>query len=441
MQPSPTPVATIYTAYLAHPIVSIDSRKVSGGGLFFALKGERVDGNQYAAAALSAGADHVVVDDPDVVVEGDERYFYVADSLQALQQLATHHRNEFKMPVLAITGSNGKTTTKELVAAVMSRQYSVHATPGNYNNHLGLPLTILGMPAGTEFLILEMGANHVGEIAELCRIGRPTHGIVTNVGDAHLEGFGGREGVRRGKGELYDYLAAHGGVAFVNRDEEYLEQMAARVSRVIPYFTSQEPAPTVFGMEVKTLALQPRVAVAFLAGAEQPYRSESQLTGRHNLQNIKTAVAIGKYFKVPGTSIAAAIAGYHPDNHRSQWLTHREVSFYWDAYNANPSSVTAALTAFAERRDPNEAVVVLGEMRELGEASSAAHRRVVLRAGQVARTVLLVGEEMAEVAAEFDRPHFTDSSTLAEWFWRQDWRQRVVFVKGSRGNRLERLLE
>ncbi|CAH1000579.1 UDP-N-acetylmuramoyl-tripeptide--D-alanyl-D-alanine ligase [Neolewinella maritima] len=434
------PLADLYTNYLERRDVQIDSRQVRPGSMFFALQGA-ADGNRYAAAALEAGAAFVVVDDPGVVVQDDDRYLLVEDSLTALQQLARRHRSNYGMPVLAITGSNGKTTTKELIAAVMAQQYTVHATPGNYNNHIGLPLTILSMPETTEILILEMGANHQGEIAALCAIGQPTHGMITNVGEAHLEGFGGLAGVIKGKGELYDYLAAHGGVAFLNSDEPHLPTMAVGVERVVAYFTSESPSPLVPGMEIGTLAVHPAVRVVFLDEQRALLTATTQLSGQHNLQNVKSAIAIGKYFKVPGVRIVSALRDYQSRNHRSQVLEHRGVSFYWDAYNANPSSVLAALQGFAAGRDPQNSVVILGEMLELGEASAAAHRRVVLRAGQVARTVLLVGPELLAVAREFERPYFEDSRQLAEWFWQQDWSGRQVFVKGSRGNKLERLLE
>ncbi len=439
MKPSFRSIAELYAIYLQHSAVTIDSRKVSRDGLFFALRGT-TDGNRYAAAALEAGAAFVVVDDALVIPEGDARYLLVEDSLTALQELATHHRLEFRMPVLAITGSNGKTTTKELITEVMTREYSVHATPGNYNNHIGLPLTILSMPKGTEFLILEMGANHQREIAALCRIGRPTHGMITNIGDAHLEGFGGREGVRKGKGELFDYLAENRGVAFVNTDEDDLGDLSGKVERVVPYFTSTEPSPLVAGMEIRTDALNPSVRVSFLNESRELITTDTQLAGKHNLQNIKSAVAVGKYFKVPGASIALALRHYQPANHRSQWMHHRQVDFYWDAYNANPSSMAAALEGFAADVAPSNAVIILGEMLELGDYGAQAHRRVALRAGQIARTVVLVGEEMAPVAREFDRPHFHNSEELAAWFWKQDWTGKRVFVKGSRGNRLEKLL-
>lgn len=432
---------TLYDIYRRCNKVVIDSRKVTQGDLFVGLAGTQVQGNQFAAAALAAGAAYAIVDDPSVVVDGDARFLLVPDSLVALQHLATEYRRRHIMPVLAITGSNGKTTNKELIAAVMSRRYPVHATPGNYNNHLGLPLTILSTPEGTEMTILEMGANHQGEIAELCRIGRPTHGLITNIGEAHLEGFGGIEGVKIGKGELFTWLAQNKGVAFVNADEDHLLEMAAGLDRIVPYLESDAPSREEPGMETKVYALHPQLEVGFLDETGKLLRCTVALSGRHNLQNVKAAIAVGKYFKVPGRDIAAALTDYRPANHRSQTLEHRGVRFYWDAYNANPSSVEASLAGFAQDHDPAQAVVVLGEMLELGDAAPAAHRRVVLRAGQAARTVILTGPAMQAVAAEFDRPWFADSALLAAWFWEQDWADKTIFVKGSRGNQLERLLK
>ncbi|MEM9258786.1 MAG: Mur ligase family protein, partial [Bacteroidota bacterium] len=273
----------LYNIYLQCSTVRIDSRKVEPGDLFVGLAGTQVQGNAFAAKALAAGAAYAIVDDPSVVVAGDERYLLVEDSLAALQELAREHRRRHRMPVLAITGSNGKTTTKELVNAVMSRQYAVHATPGNYNNHLGLPLTVLATPTGTEMTILEMGANHQKEIAALCRIGLPTHGLVTNVGDAHLEGFGGREGVIIGKGELYDYLAETKGVAFVNADEDNLAKMASANQRIIYYEESAEPSPTEPAMEISVFAVHPNLVVGFLDENGALLRATLELSGRHNL--------------------------------------------------------------------------------------------------------------------------------------------------------------
>lgn len=433
--------AELYARYLEHPRVRIDSRKVGPGDFFVALAGTRVHGNFYAQSALDAGAAYALVDDAGVIPENDDRYLLVDNTLLALQQLARTHRNQRTWPVLAITGSNGKTTTKELIKAVMSRRYSVHATPGNYNNHIGLPLTILGAAPETEFLLIEMGANHQGEIAELCTIGQPSHGLITNIGDAHLEGFGGKAGIIAGKGELFDYLATHRGVTFVNANEDHLADMLHDDQRVVWFEDSEAPSGEVANLEIRSDALSPTIKVAFLGSPDALYTAEVQLNGRHNLQNVKAAVAVGKYFKVPGADIAAALTAYRPDNHRSQHLTHRGVDFYWDAYNANPTSVEAALAGFALEHSPSHSVVILGEMLELGPEAPAAHRRVVLRAGQVATTVLLVGEAMRAVADEFNRPWFEDSEALANYFWSRDWAGRMVFVKGSRGNKLERLLD
>lgn len=430
----------LYSIYLRHHSVKIDSRKVEPGDLFVGLAGTQVQGNQYAAAALRAGAAYAVVDDPEVIPAGDDRYLLVPDSLVALQNIALEHRKRDRMPVLAITGSNGKTTTKELVQSVMSQRYRVHATPGNYNNHLGLPLTVLSTPPETEMMILEMGANAQGEIAELCRLGRPTHGLVTNVGDAHLEGFGGREGVIKGKGELYDYLADTGGVAFVNEDEDHLRQMASGNSRIIFYKESTTPDRGEPAMEIKLVQLHPYIIVHFLSEEGENLTANVRLSGRHNFQNIKTAIGVGKYFKVPGVKIVRALEAYRSENHRSQELTYGGVSFYWDAYNANPSSVEAALDGFSFDYPPQRAVIILGEMLELGDISPAAHRQAALRAGQAGETVLLVGKAMEAVADEFNRPWFADSQQLATWFWRQNWAGKTVFVKGSRGNQLEKLL-
>lgn len=430
----------LYEVYQRHPRVRIDSRRVEAGDLFVGLAGTRVRGSAFAEAALAAGAAYAVVDDTEGLDAANERILVVEDSLVALQELAREHRRRHRMPVLAITGSNGKTTTKELVAAVMRQRYTVHVTPGNYNNHLGLPLTVLATPPAAEMIVLEMGANHQGEIAELCTIGLPTHGLITNIGLAHLEGFGGPEGVKKGKGELFRYLADNGGVAFVNDDEAHLGELAEGVERTVHYREAEVPNLGVTGMEIKIFALHPSIEVGFLDEEGAMVRCELALSGRHNLQNVKAAVAVGKYFKVGGAAIAAGLSGYRPANHRSQRLTHRGVDFYWDAYNANPSSVEAALAAFGLDYRPLDAVVVLGEMLELGDAAPAAHRRAVVRAGQVARTVLLVGDALRAAATEFGRPWFPDSTALSAWFYEQDWTGRTVFVKGSRGNRLERLL-
>ncbi|NJC26581.1 UDP-N-acetylmuramoyl-tripeptide--D-alanyl-D-alanine ligase [Neolewinella antarctica] len=436
-----TSEARLYEIYRQHPRVRIDSRSVEPGDLFVGLVGTQVNGNAYADKALTRGAGFVIVDDPTVVVAGDERFLLVPDSLVALQGMAISHRKNQRMPALAITGSNGKTTTKELARAVLARQYTVHATPGNYNNHLGLPLTVLGTPKGADILVLEMGANHQGEVAELCMIGRPTHGLITNIGEAHLEGFGGIAGVIAGKGELFDYLSTNRGVAFVNANEDYLSEMASKNGRVIYFQDSEVPDQEVAAIEIKVFSVHPRIHVGFLSSTGELIEAKLNLSGQHNLQNVKAAICIGKYFKVPALDIAAALRAYEPTNHRSQYLETGAVTFFWDAYNANPSSVVAAMESFSANHKPADSVVILGEMLELGPIAGVAHREVAFQAGKAADTVVFVGEAMREPAREFQRPWFADSFGLTDWFWQQDWSGRTVFVKGSRGNKLERILQ
>ena len=437
----PTSIPDLYQRFLeSQRVVSIDSRRISPGCLFFALKGERFDGNAYAAEALRQGASWAVIDDPAVAGE-HERFLWVDDALGSLQQLATHHRRQFDIPLLAITGSNGKTTTKELIAAVLFSQYRLHFTQGNLNNHIGVPLTLLAMPPETEVAVIEMGANHQGEIDLLCRIALPTHGIITNIGKAHLEGFGGIEGVKKGKSELYRFLAAHGGVAFINQDEPFLGELAAPVGKKVFYREAAEGEGDFDrGYGIRLLAEKPFIRAAFEAeGSDFPI--DSYLPGRHNFQNIKTAIAIGKYFKVPPAKIVRAIATYLPSNNRSQWLQQGTNSVLLDAYNANPTSMSHALQAFAgspgERR-----VAILGEMLELGAESAAEHRKVLEYARSLPEIdqVLTVGAGFAEASRALAIPHFPDLLELQRWLEDHPVEGASVLLKASRGVGLERIL-
>lgn len=428
----------LYELYLQHPRISTDSRTVQPGDLFFALHGDRFDGNRFAAAALERGAALAVVDDPGVVA--DERYLLVSDTLSSLQGLARHHRRQLPIPLLAITGSNGKTTTKELIAAVLGRHYRMHYTRGNLNNHIGVPLTLLSMPADTEIAIIEMGANHQGEIDALCRIAEPTHGLVTNVGQAHLEGFGGFEGVIRGKGELYRYLAENDGVAFVNIDEAHLQEMASPVRRQVQYTQSDTPDAMHSPMEVQLVQLHPHIRYAFLDERRELVSGDSHLSGKHNFQNVLTAVAVAKYFKVPGRLTLEAIADYVPSNNRSQQAEKNGVRFYLDAYNANPSSMEATLRNFSAVATAPRAVI-LGDMLELGSTTMQEHQRIgELARGQAYERTILVGPLFAPIAAQLQLPHFGDVTTLRDWFWQQDWTGYTVLLKASRGIGLDRLL-
>lgn len=434
-------ITELYQHYLIHPQVTTDTRKIEGGELFFALRGDRFDGNQYAAEALAKGAVLAVVDDPTVIEPAEaESYFLVEDVLLTLQQLARHHRRQLSIPIIAITGSNGKTTTKELVGAVMNQRYQTPYTQGNYNNHIGVPLTLLTIDAKADAAIIEMGANHQREIDFLCRIAEPTHGLITNIGKAHLEGFGGIEGVKKGKSELYRYLAEKDGVAFVNRDERFLEELAAPVTRKVFYESSNLPNSRYVPYELKCHSVQPNIKVAFLGPSGEWVEVKSELSGPHNFQNIMTAIAVGRYFKVPVEQIAEAIADYRPRNNRSEWREWQGIRVYLDAYNANPSSVEASLTDFAGLEGKPK-VVILGDMLELGAESREEHWKLAqLAVSLPLDEVILVGPEYAAAAQQLQLPHYASVDELKASFVPARWSGGYLMVKGSRAIALERLL-
>ena len=428
----------LYSHYLAADgLVSTDSRQPQPGTLFFALNGPSFRGAAFAAQALAAGASYAVVDDVALATTDPARYAYVPNPLVALQELARHHRRQFRIPVLAITGSNGKTTTKELVTAVLAHKFRVLATIGNLNNHIGVPLTLLRLRAGEhDFAVIEMGANHRGEIAKLCELAAPTYGLITNIGKAHLEGFGGVEGVALGKGELFDYLTRTGGTAFVNTLDARLPSLAAQVPAILSYPRLMDTYPATL------LSADPAVVLRLTDGTDVA----AQLTGDYNFPNLAAAAAVGQHFGISTAKIAAALAQYNPQNNRSQLLrTPAGNELILDAYNANPSSMAAALRSFAARpvAASHTKLAILGDMFELGDASAAEHHQLgQLLASLPLPQVLLIGPEMtgaAEVANHFQ--HFTTKAEAAEWLRTHPVRDRQVLVKGSRGMALETLVE
>ncbi|OGX87228.1 UDP-N-acetylmuramoyl-tripeptide--D-alanyl-D-alanine ligase [Hymenobacter glacialis] len=427
----------LYAHYLAaggH--VSTDSRQPQPGTLFFALNGPSFRGADFAPQALAQGARHAVVDDADLAATNPARYTFAPDPLLALQELARHHRQQFNIPVLAVTGSNGKTTTKELLTAVLAQQFQVLATIGNLNNHIGVPLTLLRLRTGQHnFAVIEMGANHRGEIAAYCEWARPTHGLITNIGKAHLEGFGGAEGVALGKGELFDYLARTGGTAFVNTLDAKLPGLAAAVPTRLTYPGAADAYPATL------LAADPAVALRLADGTN----IAAQLTGDYNFPNLAAAAAVGLHFGVSADKVATALARYNPQNNRSQLMrTAAGNELVLDAYNANPSSMAAALRSFAGRPAvPGQTkLVVLGDMFELGEESAAEHRLLgQLLAELQLPAVLLIGPEMAQAADAAKVQHFTTKAEAAEWLRQHPVRGQQVLVKGSRGMALETLVE
>jgi UDP-N-acetylmuramoyl-tripeptide--D-alanyl-D-alanine ligase len=427
-------IEALYKVYLEHNTVITDSRQISAGCLFFALKGANFDGNQYAGAAIEAGAAFAIVDDSSVC--SSDRFLLVDDVLSTLQKLANFHRSQFSIPVVAITGTNGKTTTKELVAEVLKAAYPVHCTKGNLNNHIGVPLTLLSMPTNTEIAIIEMGANHAGDIAELCAIANPTHGLVTNIGRAHLEGFGSLDGVKRTKSELYMYLAKHNGLAFINRDEKYLTALSKSVKKRIFYGAYSETYPN----DPKLINILPYLGLEFLASNGAKVQVQTQLPGSYNVPNMITAITIGSYFKVSAEQMKTALAVYVPTMNRSQVLQWQGATILLDAYNANPSSMTAALAHFKALKKGKSAVVI-GDMFELGEDAEKEHQKIYTQATKLGSTqVITVGKAFGGVKRRKSDTHFDTTGQLKEWFVKQDWAHYEILLKGSRGMKLETLL-
>lgn len=425
---------TLHSLFLKHPNISTDSRNVLPGSIFFALKGPSFNGNTFAAGALEKGASYAVVDDSSFA--RDARYILVADGLKALQELANIHRRNLTIPVLAITGSNGKTTTKELVRNVLSMKYKTVATKGNLNNHIGVPLSILSISANTEFAVIEMGANHQKEIESYCRIAEPDYGLITNVGKAHLEGFGGFEGVKKGKGELYDWISQKGKLVFLNGDNEHLKSMAGEYPslQIISYGFKED-----FYCSGKITSVQP-LSLNWKCGKSEG-NIRSSLAGVYNVENILSAVCIGNFFGVDAKLIDKAIEAYVPDNSRSQLVKKGSNTILLDAYNANPTSMEAALKNFMEM-DGKHKVVFLGEMAELGSESEYEHRRIVemLLMFPIDR-IVLVGKNFAPFNQLVKCMYFEDSTEAAEWTRKNPVEDSLLLIKGSRSSKMEKVYE
>ncbi len=431
--------AQLYEIYLRHPSIQTDTRQLKQDDLFFALKGPNFNGNKFAARALEMGAAYAVIDEPLSEEElpppyAMDRLIHVKDVLRALQDLAGWHRRQFNIPFLAITGSNGKTTTKELIHAVLSSTFITYTTKGNLNNHIGIPLTILSVKRDAEFAVIEMGANHQKEIAGYCTYTLPTHGIITNVGKAHLEGFGGPEGVKKGKGELYDYLRDNNGSAFVLKDSVDLRQMSRGIAHVITYGTADADfTGEIEGGDKNTSFLNVKVTHGAAAGV-----IHTQLVGDYNLPNVLVAVAVGKHFGVDDSKIRQAIENYAPGNSRSQLVEKDGNHIILDAYNANPSSMRAAIENFARLPDAgfDKKVLILGAMAELGEESVAEHQGIVdLIAQYPWQQVVLVGGDFLKIRHPW--LSFNNSAEAAEWFRGAHIKNSYLLVKGSRSSKME----
>jgi UDP-N-acetylmuramoyl-tripeptide--D-alanyl-D-alanine ligase len=423
-------IEQLYNIYLEYPSVKTDTRKLKSGDLFFALKGPNFNANEFAHKALELGAAYAIVDEAPSAP--NDRIIVTENVLETLQALAKHHRRQFNIPFIAITGSNGKTTTKELVHAVLSSTYRTYTTQGNLNNHIGIPLTILQVKQDAEMAVIEMGANHRGEIASYCEYTLPTHGIITNCGKAHLEGFGGEEGVRKGKGELYDFLRANNGTAFAMWDYDYLRDMSKGITHVIKYGTSDAD---ITGAVVRS---EPFLEVSINKGADIP-RIQTKLVGDYNLPNVLVAVAIGKHFGVTEKNIRNAIEAYTPSNSRSQLVEKNGNKIILDAYNANPSSMRLAIENLAKLPGNNK-ILMLGGMAELGEGSLQEHRNIIDLINQYQwKDVVLVGGDFLKFAHPFRS--FTNANEAGAWYREQQLENSYVLIKGSRSMQMEKVLE
>jgi UDP-N-acetylmuramoyl-tripeptide--D-alanyl-D-alanine ligase len=425
-------IEELYSIYSRYPSVVTDTRKLNQGDLYFALKGPNFNGNLFAIAALEAGASYAIVD--ELIANSDsyqDRIILVQDVLTTLQQLAKYHRQQFNIPFIAITGSNGKTTTKELVYAVLASHFKTYTTQGNLNNHIGVPLTLLSIHKDAEMAVIEMGANHQKEIASYCTYTLPTHGMITNCGKAHLEGFGSEEGVKKGKGELFDYLRDHNGAVFLMADYDYLQTMSQGINHTIGYgqLSGQIQGEAIDANGMLTVKINKGIDINSV---------QTHLVGNYNLPNVLAAITIGQYFKVPNEKIKAAIENYIPTNSRSQLVKWQNNEVILDAYNANPSSMKLAVENFAKLNKANK-VVCIGGMRELGADTSLEHQMLIdqLKENNWSE-VVLVGAEFKYCNHSY---HYFDTVQEAKaWFDSKQFSGYSILIKGSRGIQMEKLI-
>lgn len=423
----------LYQLFRESTGISTDSRNVSKGNLFFALWGASHNGNKFAAEAIEKGASWAIIDDPSFETD---KTILVDDCLFELQALAAHHRKEMNASVLAITGTNGKTTTKELLDSILSKKFKVHSTKGNLNNHIGVPLTILSAPKGTEMMIIEMGASHVGEIRTLCLIAKPDYGIITNISPAHIEGFGSLEGVLKAKTELYEHLRKVNGIAFYNEKDRILsEKIYSMVNRAVPF-----SEPTGIGLTITPEPSELNL-VLLVKYQHKEYRIRTNLFGNYNIENIRAAIAVGLFFGIEMKDVAKKIEKYEPQNNRSQVRITKNNTLICDSYNANPLSMQRAIESFASINAENK-VCILGDMLELGDKSEEEHIKIhqVLSDNNL-RNVYLTGPVFSKVSAGFRFKIFRDVDRLKEFLKSKPLKGCHILIKGSRGMAMEQIYD
>lgn len=431
----------IYEKFLESSGVSIDSRNCPKDAMFVGIKGANFDGNLFVEKALELGCKYAITDNPEIGV-GNPNIIHVEDSLKALQDLACYHRCKFNIPVIGITGTNGKTTSKELISTVLSKEYNVLYTQGNLNNHIGVPLTLLRLNRSHNIAVVEMGANHPEEIAFLCKIARPNYGIITNVGKAHLEGFGSFEGVKKTKGELYEWIAGVEGKIFLHADNPHLVKMSGDLD-TIKYGEAGDNF-----VSGKIISCTPYINVNLslngnASGENQTYEINTQLIGDYNLSNILSAACIGRFFGVMDEDIVAALSEYTPTNNRSQCTRTERNTLIVDAYNANPTSMEAAIKNFSKIETSDKKVLILGDMKELGGDSEAEHIKVLNQIKYLGFTeCYFVGSEFAKVAPSLGFTQcFSDVDLLAEHFQSNSIENSTILIKGSNSTRLTKIVD
>lgn len=426
-------IVQLYKLYLKYRYITTDSRKCEKNALFFALKGENFDGNKFAEKAIENGCSYAIVDDKSVIE--DEKIILVDDVLQTLQSLANYHREKLNISILAITGTNGKTTTKELISEVLKRKYSIVNTIGNLNNHIGVPLTLLSLYEDTEIGIIEMGANHQGEIKLLCEIAEPNYGIITNVGKAHLEGFGSFENIIATKTELYQFLSENKGVIFFNGNNKILKEKTESLAiERVSYGSFNDDVVAIHSDSAKFLSIDIKIN-------NKSKRIDTNLVGSYNTENVLAAVCIGNYFKVDINDIVEAIENYKPTNNRSQFLKTKHNNLILDAYNANPTSVEAALQNF-NAQDLGDKCVILGDMLELGEESTKEHQSIIQQIEKMNFSLkIVVGDVYSSLKPVKGILQFDNVEKLIDWLTNNKIVNSNVLIKGSRGIRLERIVE
>jgi UDP-N-acetylmuramoyl-tripeptide--D-alanyl-D-alanine ligase len=427
-------IPDLYKLFQDHPLVSVDSRKPVKNGIFFALKGENFNGNRFVKDAIHSGCAYAVTDElPDCL---DKRIILVDDALQTLQELANYHRKKLGIPIVAITGSNGKTTTKELITRVLEKKFKLTSTPGNLNNHVGVPLTLLGMNENTELGVVEMGANHIGEIFNLCKIAEPDFGIITNIGKAHLEGFGSLEGVKIGKGELYKYLIENNGRIFIHWDNDILRELVNEKDIHLYRYGTSDDCDCIgwITSEAGNLSLQ-----CYSRDLKKKFDVSTNLYGTYNFENALCAISVGLFFKVPVKEILEAIVSYESQNSRSQVIVTERNSIVMDAYNSNPTSLRIAIDEFMKQGFENK-VFIIGDMFEMGNYSHKEHFEI-LELLETLKDVhyLLVGSEFHQLGSE-KHLTFDKVESLNEYLEKNPLSGKTILIKGSRGVQLEKCL-